>query len=187
MEWDNFDYSRTKEMRDRFIPLEKVIDFVSLENNASLIDMGAGDGHYSIAFALKFPDSHITALEPGLNGSKLIRERIKSEKIQNVEVLEKDACTLKDYSNYGVVFFSNVFHDLPCRDGIAAAMGKTMRPGSKVVFIEFKKEADIGPPKEIRIEESTLKALMEANNAKLSGSAEFKYHYMHKYIINQKT
>jgi len=186
MEWDHFDYSGAKEMRERFLPLKEVLSFVDLKDGESLLDVGAGDGHYSIAFASSNPNSDITALEIGLNGTKLIKQKISQSKLENVKILEEDACAKRDYSSYDVIFFSTVFHDLDCREDLAGSIVATLSPGTRVIFIEFKKEAEVGPPAHIRISEKELKGLMEQKGFTLSDSKEMELYYMHKYIIKQK-
>ncbi|MEM0154809.1 MAG: class I SAM-dependent methyltransferase [Methanothrix sp.] len=183
MEWDNFDYARIKEMREKYIPLKEVVSFIQLNNGENLIDIGAGDGHYSIAFASAFPKSKITALEPSTNGVNLITKRIENSGVSNVKVIKADVCTLKDFSPYSVVFFSNVFHDLPCREELIRSISKTIAAKSEAIFIEFSKNAIHGPPQEIRISEKELEGIMSKNGARLLGSKHFEINYMHKYIF----
>lgn len=183
MEWDHFDYTRAKAIRERFVPIQKVFDFVSLLNGESLIDIGAGDGHYAFEFAKRNPKSIITALEPGLNGSKLIEHRISNDNISNVKLLKEDACNARDYSEYGVIFFSTVFHDLGCRDKLIRHIAETAQNNSRIIFIEFKKDSEIGPPKEVRISEKELEAIMAKAGFILNDFKELEFHYIHKYIF----
>lgn len=181
MEWDDFDYSRTKEMRERFVPIDAVKSFVNLKNGQSLIDVGAGDGSYAIAFASANPDSKITALEPGRNGSAMIKKQISASGIKNIKVIEENACNVREYGPYDKVFFSNVFHDLECRDELLKRMSDSMKSGSEAIFIEFKKDAEFGPPVHIRISERELESMLKKAGFKLAASAELEIHYMHKY------
>ena len=182
MEWDNFDYSRIREMRNNFLPLEKVKAFVGLKDGQSLIDVGAGDGFYSLAFASGNPNSVITALEPGRNGSVLIKKQISELGIKNIKVIEESACEEHNYSPYDKVFFSNVFHDLECKPELLKNMSKSMRKGSELIFIEFRKEVEAGPPQHIRISEQELESMIAKAGFRLAASEKLRLHYMHKYI-----
>ena len=186
MEWDHFDYSKVKEIQERFLPQNEVVSFVALKDGESLLDVGAGDGHYSLMFATPNPNSKITAIEIGLNGAKRIKEMISQSKLGNIRILEEDACVKRDYSNYDIIFFSTVFHDLDCREELVRSMSETMHDGARVVFIEFKKDADVGPPAHIRISEIELRDIMERSGFNLVDSKGMEFHYMHKYIIKQK-
>jgi len=182
VEWDNFDYSRIREMRNNFLPLEKVKAFVGLKDGQSLIDVGAGDGFYSLAFASDNPNSVITALEPGRNGSVLIKKQISELGIKNIKVIEESACEEHNYSPYDKVFFSNVFHDLECKPELLKNMSKSMRKGSELIFIEFRKEVEAGPPQHIRISEQELESMIAKAGFRLAASEKLRLHYMHKYI-----
>lgn len=182
MEWDHFDYSRIKEMRNNFVPLDTVKAFVGLKDGQSMIDVGAGDGFYSLSFASDNPKSAITALEPGHNGLLLIKKQISELGIKNVNVVEEDACQVHDYSHYDKVFFSSVFHDLGCKEEVLKNMSSTLKKGSEVVFIEFRKEVEAGPPQHIRISEDELRSMLEKYGFKLAASEKLRLHYMHKYI-----
>ena len=185
MEWDNFDYSRTKEMRNNFLPLEKVKAFVDLKDGQTLMDVGAGDGFYSLAFALDNPGSVITALEPGRNGSVLIKKQISELGVKNIKVIGESACDEHDYSPYDKVFFSNVFHDLECKEELLKNLSKSMKKGSELIFIEFRKEVEIGPPQHIRISEKELESMIAKAGFRLAASERLQLHYMHKYINEQ--
>ena len=182
MEWGHFDYSRIREMRNNFVPLDTVKAFVGLSDGQSLIDVGAGDGFYSLSFASDNPKSKITALEPAHNGLLLIKKQISELGVKNIEIIEEDACKVHDYSHYDKVFFSNVFHDLGCKEEVLKSMSSTLRKGSEVVFIEFMKEVEAGPPQHICISENELKSMLEKHGFKLLASEKLKLHYMHKYI-----
>jgi 16S rRNA G527 N7-methylase RsmG len=182
MEWDHFDYSRTREMRNKFLPLEKVKAFVDLRNGQKLIDIGAGDGFYSLSFASENPNSVITALEPGRNGSVLIKKQISELGIKNIKIIEESACEDHDYSPYDKVFFSNVFHDLDCREELLKNMSESMKKGSEAIFIEFRKEIEAGPPQHIRISESGLESMLKRSGFRLVAEEKLPLHYMHKYI-----
>ena len=181
--WDNFDYARSNEMNKKYIPIEQILEFTALHEGEKLIDVGAGNGHYSIAFASAHPKSNITALEFGLKGLKLINENIKKSGIKNVEVIEADACSYEDYSKYDKVFLANVFHDLQCKEQLIKKLSALLKPGSEMIILEFKEDSEIGPPKNIRIPEKRLELLMHDLGAKLSNSKEFEINYVHKYIF----
>jgi len=182
-DWDNFDYDRVNEMNNKYLPIEQIVKFIALHEGERLIDIGAGSGHYSMAFASAYPKSNITALEFGLRGLKLINENIKKSGIKNVEVIEEDACSYEGYSKYDKVFLANVFHDLQCKEQLIKKLAVLLKPGSEIIILEFKEDSKIGPPKSIRISEKRLELLMHDSGARLSDSKEFEISYMHKYIF----
>ena len=155
---------------------------MGLKDGQSLIDVGAGDGFYSLAFASGNPNSVITALEPGRNGSILIKKQISELGIKNIKVIEESACEEHDYSPYDKVFFSNVFHDLECKQELLKNMSESMRKGSELIFIEFRKEVEAGPPQHIRISEQELESMIAKAGFRLAASEKLQLHYMHKYI-----
>jgi ubiquinone/menaquinone biosynthesis C-methylase UbiE len=184
--WEDFDHSRAKGMRDRFIPIDRVLEFVKVGRDDTILDIGAGDGEYAQEFAKIAIRGSATAMEFTQAGLKLIRDRIYSSKLKNLHAVEANACAVNDFSGYTKIFMSNVFHDIRCKDDILFRFEETLDAGAEIILIEFKPEAEFGPPMLSRIPERQLETIMARHGFALLDRAEFQFHYMHKYAKKQK-
>lgn len=184
-----FDYNAVAELRSKFIPYGKVEEFINPVEGDVILDIGAGDGFYSVNFSQKIGRGRVISLEIDERGADLINRKIAEREIGNIEVVIGDACSDLDVVGFNKVFFSNTFHDLDCREDLLEKL-KVIGDGELEVFlIEFKKKRlDFGPPEEIRLSEEELKGIFLSHGFKFMGRLELSHHYLHSYIIdgNQK-
>lgn len=179
----HFDYEHVAELRGKLIPYEKVEEFVRPEGNDVILDVGAGDGFYSINFAKKLNGGKVIALEIDERGTILLKKKMGEQGIYNIDILQEDACQNFHFSGYNKVFFSNSFHDIPCSDKLVREFAETGNKGLEIVLIEFRKEVvDLGPPAHIRISENELKQKFTSRGFTFSGRLELTHHYLHKYV-----
>lgn len=178
----DFNYGHVAEQRKKYIPYQKVEEFVDPGNGDVILDIGAGDGFYSINFARKIVSGRVIAVELDKRATSLIEERKKTDSIPNVEIVNQDVCRNFPFREYTKVFFSNSFHDLPCREELLKNISSSSASGVQIFFIEFKKEIqEFGPPAEMRISEGELREELGKNGFRFTGRLELKAHYLHSY------
>ncbi|MHB1470862.1 MAG: class I SAM-dependent methyltransferase [Thermoplasmataceae archaeon] len=170
-------------MREKYIPFENVDRFIGLNPRDSLLDIGAGDGFYALSFAKEVTRGSVTAMDLNEESVSEIKNTLEANAIKNLVVLQTDVCTVSDYSRYTKILFSNVFHDLKCRDKILNNMVSTFIDKTQIIFIEFKKESTIGPPAEIKIGQDELKSIMKKHGFSFVKGEDLTEHYMHMYTI----
>ncbi|GGM67144.1 SAM-dependent methyltransferase [Thermogymnomonas acidicola] len=185
-----FDYARISEMRSRYVPDAAVLSAVLPGPSDTIIDVGSGDGYYSILFS-RFA-SKVYAVERDRDAARYIEDRVKGGGVKNVDVWNTDICEVFPEVQFNKVFFSNSFHDLRCREGLIDVLLNRSRPGLQVTFVEFKKVESIGPPLEVRIADNELATLMTGRGFRLVRKAYLEIHYIHTYELqghgdNKKT
>ncbi|WP_393972033.1 class I SAM-dependent methyltransferase [Oxyplasma meridianum] len=183
MEWNNHNYARTTEMREKYIPFANVDKFLELKPDDNLLDVGPGDGFYALTLVKEVPRGTVTAMDLNEYSVNEIKKGKEAGNIKNLVVSQMDICTVTDFSHYSKVFFSNVFHDLKCRDKILDRMISTFRDKTRIIFIEFKKESAIGPPANIKISQQELKDTMKRHGFSFVKEEELTEHYMQMYTI----
>ncbi|MCL4341317.1 MAG: class I SAM-dependent methyltransferase [Candidatus Thermoplasmatota archaeon] len=183
MEWKNHDYAHTREMREKYIPFDSVDKFIELKPNDSILDVGTGDGFYAISFAKEVPRGTVTAMDLNEDSVTELKKFQEANGIKNLVVSQKDICTVTDFSRYTKIFFSNVFHDLNCRDRVLNDMISTFVDKTRIIFIEFKKESTIGPPANIKISQEELKGIMKKHGFSFLKGEDLTEHYMQMYTI----
>lgn len=179
-----FNYEAVAELRSKYVPYDQVEKFVNPGEGDIILDIGAGDGFYSINFSRKVGSGGVISLEIDQRGTDIIKNKIAETGASNIKVITQDACSPIDEKGITKVFFSNSFHDLPCRDGVLDNIKAIADPKIEVILIEFKKRRkDFGPPEEIRISEEELKAIFQRHGFTFSSREELSHHYLHKYSI----
>ncbi len=179
----HFDYGHVAELREKLIPYATVEKFVNPSSGDVIVDIGAGDGFYSVNFAKKVGPGKIISVEIDERGTSLLRGRMKENGVGNIQIEQQNACDEFQFKGFNKVFFSNTFHDLPCRSELVARLARSGNKGMEIILIEFKKEDhEFGPPENIRISEEELKREFGSQGFKFAGREELSHHYLHKYV-----
>ena len=154
-----------------------VVEAVNVQPQQTIYDIGSGDGHYSARFAEKADVVMAFDARP---------EVFQGENYQkpNIKSVAGNICPWAEEHGFGQahqVFFSNSFHDMPCQEKLLMWLGSTLKPSSRLNFVEFKLETPFGPPTNIRYSPERLKNLVEAQGFRLVKELSFEYHYFHTY------
>jgi ubiquinone/menaquinone biosynthesis C-methylase UbiE len=116
-----------------------------------VVDLGAGSGYFSFRMAPKVGASgKVLAVEIQDQMLAAIRERAAAMKIANVETV-KGTETDPRLPAHGVdvVLLVDVYHELAYPFEVMTAVGKALKPGGRVVFVEYRKEDAKVPIKEV--------------------------------------
>ncbi len=172
-------YVAARNMRGQLIPDSYVIEMVG--DGERILDAGCGDGYYSVLFS-RFSRS-VVAVDSNDIALRMLAERITEEKIDNIIVEKANLC---DYVPHdaGLIFMSNSFHDLNCKENfIQKAVDSLDWP--IFTLIEFKKNTPFGPPENIRFSESELESFFRRWGYTLDRRKSLTMHYIHRYVISR--
>jgi len=104
-----------------------------------IAEIGAGTGRFTVAMARHVGESgRVYSTELSAKNRDAIRARADASAVRNVTIVEgapretnlPDACC-------DVVFLRNVYHHVHEPDAFAASIRKAVRPGGRVVVIDF--------------------------------------------------
>src|SRR5579864_3587901 len=121
---------------------EKVIDALGLHEGEVVVDLGAGSGYFSFRMAPKVGKTgKVYAVEIQEEMLAAIRKRATVTRITNVEAVK---CTETDpglpANAVDLVLMVDVYHELAYPFEVMTEVRKALRPGGRVVFVEFRKE-----------------------------------------------
>ncbi len=124
---------------------------------AAAADMGCGPGFYSKALAT-CADT-VYCVDSSMELLDALRKRMHSERIgpSKLVLLNQDASSTSIRSStIDAVVFANSLHDMEDRHAAAKEAHRILKPGGKVIIVDWKKSApaDIGPPPKIRMSAS---------------------------------
>lgn len=174
-----FDYDRIAELRNRYVPDEAVISSVNPSKNDVIVDIGAGEGHYSELFARNA--KHVFSVDHSQKAIELVKNKIVRKSIANLTACRENVCSEFSPKDFNKVFFGTSFHDIPCQDDLIITLINRSSGNLRITFLEFKKADTVGPPVEMRISEDELENFMKSKGFKKSESRELEIHYIQTY------
>lgn len=150
--------------RDAWQRPEAVLDFMDLPDDARVADLGAGTGYFAVRLARRVPRGRVLAndIEPDM--VRYLGERAAREGLENVIPVQGKPDDPSLPEDVDVAFMCNVAHHIEDRAGYFRKLAARLRPGGRVVVVDFEKDApdDVpGPPAAMRVASDTLVAELE--------------------------
>jgi precorrin-6B methylase 2 len=129
----------------------KVLEALELKGGEIVADLGAGTGYYTFRIAPKVGEKgKVLAVEIQDEMIAELRKRIEKQKVANVEIIkgtEMDPNLPK--AGVDLLLMVDVYHELAFPYEVMMAVRKALKPGGRVVFVEFRKEDPKVPIKEV--------------------------------------
>ena len=138
--------------RDEWQKPHESVTALALRNGEVIADIGAGTGYFALRFANHAAKVYAVDIEP-----KLL-EMINAKKKANVTTVlaAPDDPKLPD-AGVDTVFFCNVVHHIENRAAYWAKVTKALKPGGRVIIMDFhKRELPVGPPPSMKIEKDAM-------------------------------
>jgi len=121
---------------------DKLMKALELKNGMVVADIGAGSGYYTFRMADAVgAKGKVYAVEIQKEMLDIIRKKMKEQKVEHIEPIlgtEKDT-KLKDES-VDLMLLVDVYHEFAFPFEMTEAMVKALKPGGKLVFVEFRLE-----------------------------------------------
>jgi FkbM family methyltransferase len=124
----------------------KLIEALKIKPGEVIADIGAGSGYYAFRFAkLVEPKGKIFAVDIQPEMLDIIRKRMKERKATNIEPIQGTVSDPKLPTNsVDTILMVDVYHEFDHPFEMTVAMVKALKPGGRMVFVEFRMEdADV--------------------------------------------
>jgi ubiquinone/menaquinone biosynthesis C-methylase UbiE len=120
----------------------RAVDALRLKSGMVVADVGAGSGYYTVRLARavgRTGQVYATDLQPGM--LDLIRAKVARDKIDNVTLVQGTATDprLPD-ATFDMILMVDVYHELSGPQAFIARLKKSLKPGGRLVLIEFRGE-----------------------------------------------
>jgi 2-polyprenyl-3-methyl-5-hydroxy-6-metoxy-1,4-benzoquinol methylase len=147
--------------RARWQRPEAVVAALHLTGAETVADVGAGSGYFTFRFAKALPRGKVIAIDIDPEMVRHVHHKVLSEGISNVEVVLSDAADPAVSAAADVVFLCDVVHHVAGREAWLRRLFSEMRPGARLVVVEFKEgRLPQGPPEAVKIPRAQLTALL---------------------------
>lgn len=159
--------------RDAWQMPDRVIEALRLPPGASVADIGAGTGYFTVRLAKAVPSGTVYAvdIEPAM--LEHIRGRAAAGGMDNVATVLADAASPNLPKPVDSIVVVDTYHHIPNRIAYFGALAKSLAPGGRVAIIDFRKDAPEGPPPQFRFEADQIVREMEQAGFRLDAKHDF--------------
>ena len=127
--------------REREERTDLLIENLPLDDDFVVADIGAGTGYFSFAIAESLPEGGVLAVDIQPEMLEIIRARSASSGIKNVEpVLGSEQDPGLDAETVDLVLLVDAYHEFSFPLEMGRAMAAALRPGGRLVLIEYRGE-----------------------------------------------
>lgn len=137
--------------RDAWQKPETVLAFVKLEAGQTLADIGAGTGYFSVRFAKQSGTGKVFAVDIEPSMVRYTDERAKRENISNLSGVLGATDDPKIPEPVDVLFVCDTYHHIDARTAYFKKLTARLKPGGRLVIVDFKLDSPEGPPPEARL------------------------------------
>jgi cyclopropane fatty-acyl-phospholipid synthase-like methyltransferase len=159
--------------RDAWQMPDRVIETLALPSSAEVADLGAGTGYFSMRIARVVTEGHVHAIDLEPSMVRHLANRAAEEGLTNVLAIEGTATESGLSSPVDVVLVVDTFHHIDSRPTYFAALRAQLRPGGRVVIVDFRVESEMGPPAEFKIAPEAVEAEMREAGYRLAAAHTF--------------
>jgi ubiquinone/menaquinone biosynthesis C-methylase UbiE len=162
-----------------FLDAERVLQETGLKSGDTFLDVGCGEGHFSIAASRIVGNrGKVYALDSYEKSIAVLKDQILREHIGNIEAIVADVTRKMPLPDaiIDVCLMANVMHGFLANGEVPSAMtevARVMKVGGTLAVAEFQKiNGPPGPPISIRMTPEELEALVSGYGFKKDRVAE---------------
>ncbi len=155
--------------RDAWQKPHEVVMALELKPDEAIADIGAGSGYFTRRFAMHAGKVYAVDIDP-----KLLEKTMKDAP-KNVEsVLAAPDDPKLPPASVDTIFFCDVLHHIANRGAYYQKLAKALKPGGRIVIIDFyKKKLPVGPPESMKISEEEIVAELKSAGFRQTRSFDF--------------
>jgi ubiquinone/menaquinone biosynthesis C-methylase UbiE len=128
-----------------------VLDALKLRGGETVADLGAGSGYFAFRIAPRVGGAgKVLAVEIQDEMLQTIRQRAQALKVSNVEAVKgSETDPNLPRKSVDLVLMVDVYHELFYPFEVMTKIREALKPGGRVVFVEYRKEDPDVPIKEV--------------------------------------
>lgn len=151
----------------------RVIDVLKMSPDASVADIGAGTGYFTVRLAKAVPRGIVYAVDVEPSMLEYIRKRAAAEHLKNVDTVQASGASPNVPKPVDVVLVVDTYHHLPNRPAYFRDLTKSLAANGRVAIIDFRKDSPQGPPPQFRFEADQIIGEMKQAGYRLDARYDF--------------
>jgi SAM-dependent methyltransferase len=172
--------------RDAWQKPDALIAALGLKGGETVADVGAGSGYFTFRFAKALPRGKVVALDIEPEMIRHIHHRAMTEGVKNVTAVLSKPDDPGVPPGADLVFLADVLHHVDARDAWLVKLFGQMKPGAKLVLVEFKEgKLPQGPPEAMKIPLPTLEKIVGAAGLALDAEKPGLLPYQHVVVFHK--
>ena len=139
-----------REEREKEENTSLLLKNLNVQPGMMIADIGAGSGYHSSLLSKMVGNGKVYAVDVGLEMIAFLKDRIKAEKTKNVlPVLSTEQTVRLPANSIDLMLLVDVYHEFSYPYEMGVAMLEALKPGGKLVLVEFRTEDTMVPIKTI--------------------------------------
>jgi SAM-dependent methyltransferase len=159
--------------RDAWQMPDRVIEALRLPPEASIADIGAGTGYFTVRLAKALRQGTVYAVDVEPSMLEHIRRRAAGEQLQNVVTVQASEASSNLPVPVDVVIIVDTYHHLPDRPRYFRTLAGSLARDGRVAIVDFRKDSPVGPPAAFRFDADQIIAEMERAGYRLEARHDF--------------
>jgi cyclopropane fatty-acyl-phospholipid synthase-like methyltransferase len=149
--------------RDAWQKPEEAVDALKLTPAMTVADIGAGTGYFAARIAKRVPEGKVFAADIEQDMVRYLGQRAGREHLANLVPVQAGADGANLPEPVDLILVVDTYHHIGNRAQYFAKLQASLRPGGRLVIIDFKTDSPNGPPPQHRIApEKVAEELAEA-------------------------
>lgn len=126
---------------------EMLMSALQIRPGATVADVGSGTGYFTWRLAQQVgPQGKVYAVDVQQSMLDLTKKTVEEHKLSNVEyVLATDSSPRLPDRSVDLVFIAYAYHEFGDPDAMMASIRRALKPGGRVLILEYAKESNIAP------------------------------------------
>lgn len=128
-----------------------LLESLKIENGDTVADIGAGSGYFTFRLAkLVGKEGKVLAVDIQPEMLDIMRRKMKKEGVTNIDLVEGTITNPKlPEQSVDLILMVDVYHEFSHPFEMAEAMVKALKPGGRLVFVEYRLEDPSVPIKRV--------------------------------------
>jgi SAM-dependent methyltransferase len=160
---------------------EAILSAIGLKPGMTLADIGCGGGFFALPAARMVGETgRVCGLDANAAAIDGLRDQAAKEGLTNLNLtVGRAEETIVCRHGADIVFIGTALHDFQEPSQVLTNSREMLKPGGILVDLDWKLEAAIGPPVDIRFDEAKASRLIEAAGFKIMTTQDSgPYHYL---------
>lgn len=145
--------------RDAWQRPDDVMRALALAPSMTVADVGAGTGYFAVRIARAVPRGEVIATDIEPEMVRYLEARAHREQLPNLRATLATAATSGlSAASVDAILIVHVWHHLAERAAYARDLAAALRPGGKLLVVDFAPSAERGPPVPMRLAPESVMA-----------------------------